>query len=72
METWRQTVDLNLSSAHLVTRVVGPHLQPGAAICNTASIAGIMPGSLFAYGAVKMLIPMGTEQTALDIGEAVA
>jgi NAD(P)-dependent dehydrogenase (short-subunit alcohol dehydrogenase family) len=121
METWRQTIDLNLSSAHLVTRVVGPHLQPGAAICNTASIAGIMPGSLFAYGAakaglihwtkslalalaprgirvnavapgliytrlwetlapersafdaaVKMLIPMGTEQTAVDIGEAVA
>ncbi len=121
IETWRQTVDLNLSSAHLVTRVIGPDLQRGAAICNTSSIAGIIPGSLFAYGAakaglihwtkslalalapkgirvnavapgliytrlwealapdragfdaaVRTLVPMGTEQTATDIGEAVA
>lgn len=53
VEAWRATVDLNLTAAHIVTRVFGPTLQPGAAICNVASIAGVLPGSLFAYSAAK-------------------
>lgn len=53
VEAFRDMVDLNLTSAHVVTRVIGPDLAPGAAICNTASIAGLRPGQLFSYGAAK-------------------
>lgn len=52
-ESFREMVDLNLTSAHVVTRVIGPELVAGSAICNTASIAGLMPSSLFSYGAAK-------------------
>ena len=120
VDMWREQVDLNLTAAYIVTREVGPHLQSGAAICNTASIAGLMAGPLFAYGAAKAglihwtkslalalaprrirvnavapgfiytrlweqlapremfdqlvggAVPMGTEQTAEDIADAVA
>lgn len=53
VESFRDMVDLNLTSAHIVTRVIGPDLQAGAAICNTASIAGLTPGQLYSYGAAK-------------------
>lgn len=53
VESFRDMVDLNLTSAHIVTRVIGPDLQAGAAICNTASIAGLSPGQLYSYGAAK-------------------
>ena len=53
VEQFRAMVDLNFTSAHIVTSVIGPDLQPGAAICNTASIAGLRPGRLYAYGAAK-------------------
>jgi len=53
VDLWRETVDLNLTSAHVVTRVVGPDMPSGAAICSTASIAGLMSNGLFAYSAAK-------------------
>ena len=53
VDAFRDMVDLNLTSAHVVTRVIGPDLSEGAAICNTASIAGLRPGRLFSYGAAK-------------------
>ncbi len=53
VESFRAMVDLNLTSAHIVTRVIGPDLKPGAAICNTSSIAGLIASSLFSYGAAK-------------------
>ena len=53
VEDFRRMVDLNFTSAHIVTRVVGPDLSAGAAICNTASIAGQGPTTLFSYGAAK-------------------
>lgn len=53
VDSFRDMVDLNLTSAHVVTRVIGPDLVAGAAICNTASIAGQRPGALYAYGAAK-------------------
>lgn len=53
VSAFRDMVDLNLTSAHVVTRVIGPDLEPGSVICNTASIAGQKPGRLFAYGAAK-------------------
>lgn len=53
VEDFRHLVDLNFTSAHIVTRVIGPDLAAGASICNTASIAGQGPTGLFAYGAAK-------------------
>jgi 3-oxoacyl-[acyl-carrier protein] reductase len=64
VDAWRETVDLNLTSAYLVTSVVGPSLERGAAICNTASIAGLMPNSLFAYGAAKAAVIHWTKSLA--------
>lgn len=53
VEEWRAGIDLNLTSAFIVTRNVAPNMEAGAAICNTASIAGVVPGPLHAYGTAK-------------------
>ncbi len=55
-DQFRRMVDLNFTSAHIVTSVIGPDLTEGAAICNTASIAGQMASPLHAYGAAKAAV----------------
>ncbi|HEX9258078.1 MAG TPA: SDR family oxidoreductase [Acidimicrobiales bacterium] len=67
VDLWRETVDLNLTSAHVVTRVVAPGMSTGSAICNTASIAGLMPNSLYAYGAAKAGLIHWTKSMALAL-----
>src|SRR5207247_849000 len=67
VDAWRDTVDLNLTSAFIVTRCIGPRLTRGAAICNTASIAGVMPGRLYAYGAAKAALIHWTKSLALSL-----
>lgn len=67
VELFRESVDLNLTSAHVVTRVVGPNMASGTAICNTASIAGLMPSALFAYGAAKAGLIHWTKCMALAL-----
>lgn len=67
VDQWRDTIDVNLTSAHVVTRVIGPDLAAGAAICNTASIAGLMANSLFAYGAAKAAMIHWTRSMALAL-----
>ncbi len=67
IDIWRDQIDLNLTAAYVVTREIGPRLEPGAAICNTASIAGIMPGPLFAYGAAKAGLIHWTKSMALEL-----
>jgi NAD(P)-dependent dehydrogenase (short-subunit alcohol dehydrogenase family) len=67
VDFFRAQVDLNLIAAHVVTRVVGPTLQRGAAICNTASIAGVMATPLFAYGAAKAGLIHWTKSMALAL-----
>lgn len=66
-DLWRDSVDLNLTSAHVVTRVVGPGMGAGSVICNTASIAGLMPNALFAYGAAKAGLIHWTKCMALAL-----
>jgi 3-oxoacyl-[acyl-carrier protein] reductase len=66
-DLWRESVDLNLTSAHVVTRVVGPGIPAGGAICNTASIAGLMPNALFAYAAAKAGLIHWTKCLALAL-----
>ena len=66
-DLWRDSVDLNLTSAHVVTRVVGPGMPAGGAICTTASIAGVMATPLFAYGAAKAGLIHWTKCMALAL-----
>ncbi len=67
-EQFRRMVDLNFTSAHVVTSVIGPDLTDGAAICNTASIAGQMASPLFAYGAAKAALINWTSSMARVLG----
>jgi NAD(P)-dependent dehydrogenase (short-subunit alcohol dehydrogenase family) len=53
VEMWRRDLELNLTSVYVVTRQFAPSMQRGAAICNTASVAAVVPGPLQAYGAAK-------------------
>lgn len=67
VDDFRHMVDLNFTSAHIVTRVIGPDLQPGASICNTASVAGQVPSRLFAYGAAKAALIHWTKAMAKEL-----
>ena len=67
VEDFRRMVDLNFVSAHVVTSVVGPSMEPGSVICNTASVAGQMAGGLFAYGAAKAAVIHWTKSMALHL-----
>jgi NAD(P)-dependent dehydrogenase (short-subunit alcohol dehydrogenase family) len=66
--SFRRMVDLNFTSAHVVTSVIGPDLTEGAAICNTASIAGQIASPLFAYGAAKAAVIHWTRSMARVLG----
>jgi NAD(P)-dependent dehydrogenase (short-subunit alcohol dehydrogenase family) len=67
-DQFRRMVDLNFTSAHVVTSVVGPDLTDGAAICNTASIAGQIASPLYAYGAAKAAVIHWTKSMARVLG----
>jgi NAD(P)-dependent dehydrogenase (short-subunit alcohol dehydrogenase family) len=67
VDHWRYVIDLNLTSAFVVTRNVAPNMASGSAICNTASIAGQMPGALYAYGAAKAALIHWTKSIALAL-----
>lgn len=62
---WRRDIDVNLTSVFIVTRQFAPDMAPGSAICNTASIGGVMPGALHAYGAAKSGVIALTRNMAL-------
>lgn len=65
---FRRMVELNFTSAHVVTSVVGPDLTEGAAICSTASIAGQLASPLYAYGAAKSAVIHWTRSMARVLG----
>ena len=53
-EVWDDILDLNLSAAYRITRLLLPLLTPAASICNISSIAASMPWAVSpAYGAAK-------------------
>lgn len=68
LEQFRRMVDLNFTTAHLVTSVIGPDLTDGAAVCSTASIAGQTASPLFAYGAAKCAVIHWTKSMARVLG----
>jgi NAD(P)-dependent dehydrogenase (short-subunit alcohol dehydrogenase family) len=60
-----------LNSVYIVTRQVAPLMMAGAAICNTASIAGMMATPfLAAYAAAKAGVISYTRTLALELGPA--
>ena len=65
---FRRMLDLNFTSAHVVTSVIGPDLTDGSAICSTASVAGQMASALFAYGAAKAAIIHWTKSMSRVLG----
>ncbi len=69
VEVWRRYVDLNLNSVHIMTREVAPRMTSGAVICNTSSIAGMLPTPfLAAYAAAKAGVISYTRTCALQLG----
>ncbi|MGI9594775.1 MAG: SDR family NAD(P)-dependent oxidoreductase [Acidimicrobiales bacterium] len=68
VDDFRRMVDLNFTSAHVVTRVIGPDLAEGAAICNTASVAGQHATALHSYGAAKAALIHWTVSMAKALG----
>jgi NAD(P)-dependent dehydrogenase (short-subunit alcohol dehydrogenase family) len=69
VETWRKYVDLNLNSVYIVCREVVARMRAGGAICNTSSIAGILPSPfLAAYAAAKAGVISYTRTLALQLG----
>jgi NAD(P)-dependent dehydrogenase (short-subunit alcohol dehydrogenase family) len=71
IDLWRNYIELNLNSVYLVTSKVAPRMKSGGAICNTASIAGLLPTpNLAAYGAAKAAVISYTKTLALQLGPA--
>ncbi|MBR0847229.1 SDR family oxidoreductase [Bradyrhizobium diazoefficiens] len=51
---WQQTFEVNIHAMFYLTKAAVPHMQPGAAIVNTASVNSDMPNpTLLAYATTK-------------------
>jgi len=68
LATWRTVIDVNLQGVYLVAREAARRMCPGAAIVNTASVAGLsgFPASN-AYGVSKAAVVMLTQTLACDL-----
>jgi 3-oxoacyl-[acyl-carrier protein] reductase len=69
-ETWRQVVDLNLTSAFYVTRSVLRHMGPAGRIVNIGSLAGENGGGrgAVAYASAKAALHGFTRALAKELG----
>jgi len=53
-EEWRHTFEVNIHAMFYLTKAAIPHMRPGAAIVNTASVNSDMPNpTLLAYATTK-------------------
>ena len=53
-EEWRTTFDVNIHAMFYLTKAAVPHMKPGSAIINTASVTSDMPNqTLLAYSTTK-------------------
>jgi NAD(P)-dependent dehydrogenase (short-subunit alcohol dehydrogenase family) len=53
-EEWQRTFETNIHAMFYLTKAAVPHMRPGAAIINTASVNSDMPNpSLLAYATTK-------------------
>lgn len=68
VDRWRDLIDLNLTSAYIVTRHTGPRLERGATICNVASIGGLGASTTsFAYTTAKAALIHWTRSMAATL-----
>lgn len=68
LEGWQRTLDVNLSGPLLLTRACAPHMPPGSAVVNVASVQGLFAeqGNV-AYNASKGGLVNLTRSMALDL-----
>lgn len=66
LETWRRVLDTNLTGAFLGLRTVLPHMQPGGAVVNVGSTAGLIAHDSAAYTASKWGLRGLTQAAALE------
>lgn len=67
-EVWDDILDLNLTSAYRVTRLVRDRLAPGAAVCSVSSIAATVPWAVCpAYGAAKAALEHWSSSLAVQL-----
>ena len=53
-DEWRMTFDVNIHAMFYLTKAAAPHMKPGSAIINTASVTSDMPNqTLLAYSTTK-------------------
>ena len=69
-EEWRMTFDVNIHAMFYLTKAAVPHMKPGSAIINTASVTSDMPNqTLLAYSTTKGAIQNFTGGLAQMLAE---
>ncbi|MET4518188.1 SDR family oxidoreductase [Bradyrhizobium sp. I1.7.5] len=69
-EEWRMTFDVNIHAMFFLAKAAVPHMQPGGAIINTASVNSDMPNpTLLAYATTKGAIQNFTGGLAQMLAE---
>jgi NAD(P)-dependent dehydrogenase (short-subunit alcohol dehydrogenase family) len=69
-DEWRRTFATNIDAMFYLVKAAVPHMQPGAAIINTASIQAYQPtGNLLAYATTKGAIVTFTKALAEFLGK---
>lgn len=69
-EVWDDILDLNVSAAYRITRLLAERLAPGGAICNVSSIAAAMPWAVSpAYGAAKAALEHWSSSLAVLLAD---
>lgn len=72
VETWRHTIDINLTSAWLVTREVAPVMQKQGAIVNLTSTVGLLGSQyVLAYSCAKNGIVALTKSFAKELAPSI-
>jgi NAD(P)-dependent dehydrogenase (short-subunit alcohol dehydrogenase family) len=69
-DEWRMTFDVNIHAMFYLTKAAVPHMKPGSAIINTASVTSDMPNqTLLAYSTTKGAIQNFTGGLAQMLAE---
>ena len=69
-EEWRMTFEVNIHAMFFLTKAAVPHMKPGGAIINTASVNSDMPNpTLLAYATTKGAIQNFTGGLAQMLAE---
>ena len=68
-EEWRMTFDVNIHAMFYLAKAAVPHMKPGSAIINTASVNADMPNpTLLAYATTKGAIQKLHRRSRANVG----